>query len=544
MEGKWAKAEHSGKKVVVKLGPEDIAAKGRSCAVQVSPLQKRKRLDEGTTKYGCPDTKSILRRYGDFMKSGLPQRVLFLQEGEWTDFPPPMLELIRENFQRKNAVIDLMFDNYHLLLDILHMVQLDFNTFEEKSIAWIDDAGKCFFPGPYSCPSSCNSPPKASASLDNNEINLQLDIQINGLNGCDAEEHVAESNPHRKRLKAKDSGPYDKEHVGAIGHAKDTLAVNPSCNWLGRFGEECAEPHLRSLDAVREFFLSRMSAIFVGLTNVLTIGRCSDYLMRTRLGLFEKQIEITRNCRGNPNVTYAWLAVNRDASSKIMMYGLGAGGFKTLSISGSGVHLTSVNNPHLSARFCDDDENGVKYIVLCRVVLGSVEVVDIGSKRFQPSDERFDSGVDNIENPKHYFVWEMNMNSHIFPEYVISYRMHPEGNVIGRQARISASDATVTQKFLNEEQKNLGKDLMDTSSTVKSQKSPWMPFPSLLNAISTEVRPNDMKAIDADYNCFRSKKITRMEFIKRLRKVVGDELLRTTIKSYRSQIPPRGATAT
>ncbi|KAI4377986.1 hypothetical protein MLD38_015533 [Melastoma candidum] len=540
MEGKWVKAENSGKKVVVQLGPEDIAAKGGSCAVQVSPLQKRKRLDEGTAKYGCPEKESILRRYADFMKSGLPQRVLFLQEGEWTDFPPHMLELIRENFQRKNAAIELMFDNCHLLLDILRMVQWDFKTHEEKNIAWIDDAGKCFFPSPYSRPSCCNSPPKASASLDNNEIKLQLDIQINGLNGCDSEEHVAESNPHGKRLKAKDSGPCDKEHTVAIGHAKDTWAVNPSHGWLGRFGEEYAEPHLHNVGTVRDFFLSRM--MFVRPTNVLHIVRCADHLIRTRLGLFEKQIEITQNCRGNPNIRYAWLAANRDAASKIMMYGLGAGGFKTLSMYGPGVHLTSVKNPHLSARFCDDDKNGVKYIVLCRVVLGSVEVIDTESKRFCPSNERFDSGVDNLENPKRYVVWEMNMNSHIFPEYMITFRTHPEGNVIGRRARISASEATVTQ-FLHEEQKNLGKDLMDSSSSVKSPKSPWMPFPSLLKAISTEVPRNDMEAINANYKCFRSKKITRMEFIKRLRMVVGDELLKTTIKSYRSQVAPLGATA-
>lgn len=78
---------------------------------------------------------------------------------------------------------------------------------------------------------------------------------------------------------------------------------------------------------------------------------------------------------------------------------------------------------------CDVDEKGVEIqiqcMVLCRVILGNMEVVLPGSKQFYPSDECFDCGVDNLENPNHFVVWNMNMNTHIYPEYTLTFKMSP-----------------------------------------------------------------------------------------------------------------------
>lgn len=62
-------------------------------------------------------------------------------------------------------------------------------------------------------------------------------------------------------------------------------------------------------------------------------------------------------------------------------------------------------------------------MVLCRVILGNMEIVHHGSKQFHPSSESFDSGVDDPENPRHYVVWSMNINTHIYPEYVVSFKV-------------------------------------------------------------------------------------------------------------------------
>lgn len=76
-----------------------------------------------------------------------------------------------------------------------------------------------------------------------------------------------------------------------------------------------------------------------------------------------------------------------------------------------------------SARDSDVDENGLHHLVLCRIIMGNMEVVSPGSEQFQASSDNFDSGVDSFENPKLYIVWNKNVNTHIFPEYIVSFRM-------------------------------------------------------------------------------------------------------------------------
>lgn len=78
----------------------------------------------------------------------------------------------------------------------------------------------------------------------------------------------------------------------------------------------------------------------------------------------------------------------------------------------------------------DVDENDTRHMVLCRVIMGNMEVVHPGSNQFHPSSEDFDTGVDRLENPNDYVVWNMNMNSHVYPEYAVSFKMTSdvEGN--------------------------------------------------------------------------------------------------------------------
>lgn len=70
----------------------------------------------------------------------------------------------------------------------------------------------------------------------------------------------------------------------------------------------------------------------------------------------------------------------------------------------------------------NSDEDGVRHILLCRVILGKQEVVPIGSEQFLPSSEEFDSGVDNLNSPKKYIMWSTHMNTCVLPEFVISFR--------------------------------------------------------------------------------------------------------------------------
>lgn len=82
-----------------------------------------------------------------------------------------------------------------------------------------------------------------------------------------------------------------------------------------------------------------------------------------------------------------------------------------------------------SASYSDVDENGVIHMMLCRVIMGNVELIHPGSQQFEPSGENFDSGVDNLQKPKHYIIWDMNRNTHIYPEYVVTIKVpsRPKG---------------------------------------------------------------------------------------------------------------------
>lgn len=60
---------------------------------------------------------------------------------------------------------------------------------------------------------------------------------------------------------------------------------------------------------------------------------------------------------------------------------------------------------------------------LCRVIMGNMELLHPGSKQFHPSSPDFDSGVDNLQKPRHFIVWSMNLNTHIYPEFVVSFKV-------------------------------------------------------------------------------------------------------------------------
>lgn len=68
------------------------------------------------------------------------------------------------------------------------------------------------------------------------------------------------------------------------------------------------------------------------------------------------------------------------------------------------------------------DEKGEKHVILCQVMLGEMERIEAGSEQFKPSSEEYDSGVDDLQNPRFYVVWRENMNQTILPEFVVSFK--------------------------------------------------------------------------------------------------------------------------
>ncbi|XP_071701463.1 inactive poly [ADP-ribose] polymerase RCD1-like [Rutidosis leptorrhynchoides] len=519
----------SKKKIVTQCKAHLVNANKRNVSL-TSPLNKlgkRKRANACQNKCSSCGRKSLLKNHSNFMKSGLPQRLLFSQDGQWVDFEKEIVDLVTEDFRSKRISIEVKCNGCHFILDILHMIQVDLKTGSQKPIAWIDETGHCVFPDPISGCHGNHEDDNGESSLTP-EINLHLEIELNGLNNNRDDECVGESNV--KRVKVDQEGK--RNHF-------DSTPVDEN-----EKSHELASPIFETnfgtvdLETTKNMFIEALGRDLK--VDFLDVKKCSSGFMEARLEMFQKQVEITQKLRGSANVQYAWFAAANGAPSGVMFYGPNG---PKLGKYGFGVHLSAVKSALNSATICDIDENGLRHMVLCRVILGNTELVHPGSKQFNPSDQHFDSGVDNLEDPSHYVIWNMNMNTHIIPECIVSFKIDSDikGNVVTQESRHDMSRITTfhdlngpTNQDSSSNKSGRNSPQLEAvpshgSSTPKEPKSPWMPFSMLFEAVSSKVAPHDMKLLHSYYESFRAKKMLREDFIRKLRSVVGDQLLRSAI---------------
>ncbi|KAI3881645.1 hypothetical protein MKW92_018984 [Papaver armeniacum] len=457
---------------------------------------KRTRSSGCKSSCGSHFKKSLLKNYSNFMKSGLPQRLMYYN-GDWADFPEGFIGL---------------FKGQRSVLDFLHMVQIDLKTGLQNPIL-------------HDCAQAANEKDGTYFYSEPNgmrEIKLQLEIELTG------------SLTHVKRLKV-DGKPvskhYEMEQDDNIADLKEVTGKTKSMQ--GKL----------SLESVQHMFLEGMGLSFCA-QNIVEIRRGSSISALARLELFQKQIEITRN-------------FIPDTSHGLGMDGLvSMGGLaKTKPTYGFGVNLSA----DVSSSYNDVDENGVQYMLLCRVIMGNMELVQPGSEQFHPSSENFDSRVDDLQDPKHYIIWNVNMNAHIFPECVISFKAPSveKGQVVSTcrfdvsgvtNSRVDGSGVTTSASrtsikfsilpYIHHRVHQIPSKLPTVGLTApKVPNSPWMPFPMLFAAVKDKVLPKDMDSIDLFYDQFKKKMISRDELVQKLRWIVGDPLLRSTIISLQKSKP-------
>ncbi|XP_022965352.1 inactive poly [ADP-ribose] polymerase RCD1 [Cucurbita maxima] len=540
----------------------------------LSRVGKRRKLGGCSSRFANSETrfKPLYRGYSNFMKSGIPKHIMFYENGEWIKFPRDLLDLVVEDMQVKKASLEIKFNGQHCVLDFLHMFFLDLNTGLQQPLAWIDAAGRCFFPEIYCADTNecChsnnfeNKEPQVEETHGSNVIKLQLEIEIGGVDRSSLKVCSGESNDY-----VKPSGP-DQE----LAYDRDMEEVGDSCGRIPIGKTYGVVPELKELDVnlisgtqyvnggldtrtVEKIFRDGMMSSD-GSVEILNIKHCIDASMQSQLELFNKQIEIIKVYRGDANVRYAWLPVSKTEVSSLMMHGIGHCGVSSIrSIYGTGVHLTAVNCSNVSASHCDIDDNGVQHLVFCRVILGNLELLHPGSRQFHPSSKDFDCGVDNLKEPTYYVVWRMNMCTHIYPESVVSFKVAPspkvechtnDVSVITASRQGSPDQIQLESSVVNAVSDGQPSDILRPhgravsvgSNSMKTPKSPWMPFSMLFAAISNKVSSKDMESISVQYEQFRAKKMNRDDFVRQLRLIVGDSLLRSTITSL-SKVPPKSS---
>ncbi|XP_021297850.1 inactive poly [ADP-ribose] polymerase RCD1-like isoform X2 [Herrania umbratica] len=524
---------------------------------------KRRRLEDCNGKVvscGYPSKRSLLLCYSNFRKTGIPKRIMFFENGEWNDFPKDHISSIRKDLDAKTPAIQLEKDGQSFLLDFLHMFRLDCKTGLKHPIAWIDEAGGCFFPEtfagedePYQCCEHEFENDKESMFSESYappEIKLQLEIDINGVEQSKLKECSGESSsfdrhfqiaqkPASSHCAVEVEDSCDRNADGKPGKAlEDRTNLVPEKEFAGVELEE---------QLVKKMFLMGMQ--HCGGVDILAVETCFSASKQYRFECFQKQVQILEKYRGSANVQYAWLALSKDALSTIRMHGVGLSELSAIPhLYGAGVHLAAAKLANASAKYCDVDENGIQYMVLCRVIMGKMELLCRESTQCLPSSEDVDSGVDDLQHPKYYIIWNMNINTHIHPEFVVSFKLSSIAKGItaslqGLQGRFPVvSSAGELGSITHQTSDSGGSQENDTSlgsNTSKTPKSPWMPFPMLFAAISTKIRRVDMDQVTNHYELFRAKKISRDDFVKKLRLIVGDNLLRSTITSLQCKIPSR-----
>ncbi|XP_074580792.1 inactive poly [ADP-ribose] polymerase RCD1-like [Curcuma longa] len=366
----------------------------------------------------------ILKSYCNFMKSALPQRVLLYENDEWKDFPTKVINLVQENFKLKKTITEANYQSQQILLDFIHLVYINLQTGLTKPIAWIDNCGKCCFPELYTNQHTSNRCHKTSkedlahtCSKPNEahvkNVNLHMPISAAESSSSVADDEVLSN---FKRVKSEQiSATYQDNFAEAVGE-NEMGAFHVDIPTFGTHLQVPVGVHQLNR-AVQEMFLQGLGKL-IDEKDIIEIYRTplTNVLGQVRFNLFKAHVETTKKNRGNANVRYAWLASSKDAVDEMMSHGVLKQPVQK-PLYGNGIHLAPANCSDICASYADADENGVIHLMLCRIIMGNVELIHPGSEQSLPTNDNFDTGIDNLHKPKHYIIWDANMNTHIYAEY-------------------------------------------------------------------------------------------------------------------------------
>ncbi|CAF2045868.1 hypothetical protein BRARA_I03220 [Brassica rapa] len=287
------------------------------------------------------------------------------------------------------------------------------------------------------------------------------------------------------------------EILEPLSDADSSSASSGSAILLGQGNQE----H----DVIKACFLSGLGAAFAVDTTVESVRKTSteEVAARARYVAFRIFTEaMARKNGGDPNVKYGWFAGSREEIERIVSYGFSSREIDDGS-HGIGVHLVPSKCSLFAAVGAEPDGEGVRHLLLCRVLLGRPEQIDAGSTQSHPSSGEFDCAVDDLQEPRKYIVWSSNMNSYILPSYIVSFKS-PRLRVIGRGG--------------------------------PPPSSPWVSFTAVVSVLSKFLDASRMSLIKKTFDDFRKGKIPRDQLVRKMRQVAGDDLLAQIIKNHKDRV--------
>ncbi|OVA16479.1 WWE domain [Macleaya cordata] len=425
---------------------------------------------------------------------------MYYKNGTWVGFSREVFESMKAGFLENKPIIEVSIEGSQYLIDFFRMLQIDLVTGNRRSISWIDVNKKCFFPKftvdekSHNCCEVINCP----------EVKIEIKIDQNSVK--------------RKRNRS-----YSDEVESDESSSDDQYSVSKRPRIPSLVMENARWPNVEILKDgernyldIKHIFLSGLRRTHGDIT-VTSIHRClhAGPIGSARLQSFQKQIELTKATRGTAEVRIGWHGTSSEGVANIMLHGFGLSNKLSGSEAayGDGIYLSPARAPETSALLSVADKNGEKHMLLCRVIMGNIEKVEVGSNQFHSSSAEYDTGVDNFANPKWYIVWSTHMNRHILPEYVVSYK---------------SSDHQQGQGLLTGTPTPTPIPMRDTAST--------MSFPKLFSAMKSSLPSSSSEELEALFRMFKEGKVAKDVLIKRLRSIAGDQLITSTIRKIRTSM--------
>lgn len=146
----------------------------------------------------------------------------------------------------------------------------------------------------------------------------------------------------------------------------------------------------------------------------------------------------------------------------------------------------------------EPDGEGVRHLLLCRVLLGRPEQIDAGSTQSHPSSGEFDCAVDDLQEPRKYVVWSSNMNSYILPSYIVSFK---SPRLRGMKSRFIPSMFDEFVYLSSERLFCMFLSVIGRGGPPPS--SPWVSFTAVVSVLSKFLDASRMSLIKKTFDDFR-----------------------------------------
>ncbi|XP_069153482.1 inactive poly [ADP-ribose] polymerase RCD1-like [Solanum lycopersicum] len=359
----------------------------------------------------------LVQNHQNFKVSGMPARIMMFKDGSWVDFEKSAMDVLVSAFVSGEAMVETVMGGFTFIFDFYRMIGINLDSGNELPIAWIDVGGNSFYPKVFV---------EGSENLDKNEVNV--DEKFSSENGkVEFEIKIIERNSAGEVLGKRKMGSEENEVVREVGSSsRDVIEQRVVSTPTELLPPKW--PRTRSLGNEEESYRKASSLLIsilkVGVT-VTAVHQCTRTgpVEQARLEVFVNNAKIVKRRRGDPSVQYAWYGTSSAKIDSIMRRGFEMPRIiPGIQTHGVGIYMSPLYSPQKSHMMCEVDENGEKHIMLCRVIVGKLEKVELGSQQLFPSSAEFDTGVDDLINPKLHVIWCSNMNTHILPIFIVSYK--------------------------------------------------------------------------------------------------------------------------